>query len=261
MVPMKMPNFKLIGKQIVNGAKHYSPEILTGIGITGFLTATVLAVKVTPKAVKKLEKRKEELEVEKLPPVEVVKTVWKDYIPVVIPTVTGCACVIGAQVVQHKRNLGLAAALGMTEATLNTYKEKVIEEIGEKKETEIQDKIVQDELDKHPVSQGRYPIYQTGYGNQLFYDGVENGYFAHDLEVMRRQTSELNLDGFLCGGISLNEFRCAIGLKPIDPDIGDYLGWNERFDLDIHYGSADDGAPCGYLKWSIPPKWDYCKLH
>ena len=37
--------------------KH-SPEILTGIGITGMITTTVLAVKATPKALELIEESK-----------------------------------------------------------------------------------------------------------------------------------------------------------------------------------------------------------
>ena len=49
--------FKSFGKSV---SKH-SPEILTGIGIAGSITTTVLAIKATPKAVRLVDQKKEEL--------------------------------------------------------------------------------------------------------------------------------------------------------------------------------------------------------
>ena len=60
--------------------KH-SPEILTGIGVTGMITTTVLAVKSTPKALILIEEKKKELGTDKLTTIEVVKAAWKPYIP------------------------------------------------------------------------------------------------------------------------------------------------------------------------------------
>ena len=56
--------------------KH-SPEILTGIGIAGMVTTTILAVKATPKALRLMELKKEAEQTDKLTPVETVKTTWK----------------------------------------------------------------------------------------------------------------------------------------------------------------------------------------
>ena len=39
-----------------------SPEILTGLGIAGMITTTVLAVKATPKAMKLLEEAKKDIQ-------------------------------------------------------------------------------------------------------------------------------------------------------------------------------------------------------
>ena len=46
-------------KGIQKAASKKSPEILTGIGIAGMITTTVLAVKATPKALELIENEKE----------------------------------------------------------------------------------------------------------------------------------------------------------------------------------------------------------
>ena len=74
-----------------------SPEILMGIGITGMITTTVLAVKATPKALQLVESTKKELDVEQLTPVETVKATWRCYVPAAISGAVSIACLIGCQ--------------------------------------------------------------------------------------------------------------------------------------------------------------------
>ena len=51
-------NFAKISKNIQKTLVKHGPEILTGLGITGMITTTIMAVKATPKAleiIKELE--------------------------------------------------------------------------------------------------------------------------------------------------------------------------------------------------------------
>ena len=67
-------------RQVKTVLSDHSPEILTGIGIAGMITTTVLAVKATPKALMLIEDAKEEKK-DKLTVTETVKAAWKPYIP------------------------------------------------------------------------------------------------------------------------------------------------------------------------------------
>ena len=148
-------------------SKH-SPEILTGLGIAGFITTTVMAVKATPKAMWLIEEEKDTLEKDKLTVVETVKVAWKPYIPAAITGVSSVACIIGASSVNYKRNAALATAYQVSRAALSEYKEKVVETIGEKKEKQIRDKVAKDKIEKHPASKTEVII--TDNGNVLCYD-------------------------------------------------------------------------------------------
>ena len=55
---MNKPNFKKVIASAKDVLSTHSPEILTGFGIAGMLTSTVLAVRATPKAVLLLEDKK-----------------------------------------------------------------------------------------------------------------------------------------------------------------------------------------------------------
>ena len=50
-----------IAKSVRTAMKKYSPEILTGIGIAGMITTTVMAVRATPKALILIEEKKTNL--------------------------------------------------------------------------------------------------------------------------------------------------------------------------------------------------------
>ena len=52
---MKKPNLSKQFKTVLKAVEKRSPEILTGIGVAGMITTTVLAVKSTPKALTMIE--------------------------------------------------------------------------------------------------------------------------------------------------------------------------------------------------------------
>ena len=129
-----------------------SPEILIGVGITGMISSTVMAVTATPKALILIEAEKSKKEVDILSAKDIVKVTWKCYIPAVATGILGAGCIIGSSAVSAKRNAALAAAYTLSESTLKEYQAKVVETIGEKKEQVIKDKIAKEKVEKDPVS-------------------------------------------------------------------------------------------------------------
>ena len=239
-------------------SKH-SPEILTGIGIAGMITTTILAVKATPKALKKIEEVKEVECKDELTAVETVKVTWKCYIPSAVTGAASIACLIGASSVHVRRNTALATAYKLSEAALTEYRDKVVETIGEKKEHLIRDEINKDRVEKNPVSKSEVII--TEKGNTLCLDTISKRYFKSDMEKIKRAVNELNRRMILDMYVSVNEFYDELGLD--HTSIGDDLGWNiDHGFIDIHFGSAisDDGTPCIVLDYQVAPRWDYSKL-
>ena len=254
--------FKDFGKL----ASKHSPEILTGLGIAGMITTTILAVRATPKALELIEDKQEELypnSTEKLTPVEVVKTTWKCYAPAVVTGVVATGCLIGATSVNARRNAALATAYKISETALTEYREKVVETIGEKKEQAIREAVAKDKMEKDPVSARE--IYFTGSGDTYFYDPIAPRYFTADLEHIRRVVNDLN-ESMINGiepYVSLNDFYGEIGLKY--SLVGDEVGWNVSkwgsIKLDYHAQIADNGKPCLVLDFGQnPPRRDYDKL-
>ena len=235
----------------------YSPGILTGIGITGMIGATFMAVKATPKALYLIETKKEESEVEELTPVETIKTCWKCYIPATLTTVVSAACLIGASTVSAKRNAALATAYSISEAALREYQEKVVEVVGEKKEKAVRDAVAKNQIERDPVTKSEVVIIDSN-SNTLCYEPLSGRYFKSTIDKIKKAEIKLDRQMIQEMYVSLNDFYWEIGLD--GTDLGDQMGWNlSKGYMDLSFSSqlADDGTPCAVIVYGIPPVYDY----
>ena len=252
----KVTNFFKSSRKFLS--KH-SPEILTGIGVTGMISSTVLAVKATPKALILIEYKKNELNVDELTTVETIKAAWKPYIPSIGIGIASAACIIGASAVNAKRNAALATAYTISERTLIRYRDKVIDTLGEKKEKEIREKVAQDEVNEKPASNSQIII--TSKGNTLFRDSISGRYFRSDIETIKKTVNELNRQMIHQNYIALNEFYYEIGLDSVKS--GSCLGWNldgGLIEIDFTACIAENDEPCIVIDYSIAPRYDFDKL-
>lgn len=245
---------------LFNEAKKFvvkeSPAILTGLGIGGFITTTILAVKATPKAIKLIEAKKEELGVDELTIGETIKTTWKCYISPVILGFTSTACCIGGTVVNEKRNAALATAYEISRAAIVDYREKVKDTIGEKKQQEIITKVAKDKIESNPVTSNEV-IVMNGC-DTLCYDCVSGRYFKSDMQTIKAARNVINdkINNFMYA--SLNEFYTEIGLP--GTVLGEQLGWNQQMDIDFSSHIAEDGRPCLAINFLVEPRYDFSKL-
>lgn len=254
---MNKPNVAKLFKDVQTAISKHSPELLTGIGIAGMITTTILAVKATPKALELIENKQKELypdSTQKLTPVETVKTTWKCYVPAAVTGVTSIACLIGASSVNVRRNAALATAYNLSATALSEYKEKVIETVGEKKEQIIRDKVAEERIKKEPANNSA--IIVSGSGNTRCFDMATKRRFTSDIEQIKRIVNELNRR--MINGddyISLNDFYYELGLDGCD--VGDELGWNVvsgLIEVDFSAQLDTDGVPCIVLDYVVAPK-------
>lgn len=257
---MGKTNLATITSDIRRFVSKRSPEILTGIGIAGMITTTILAVKATPRALELIEEKKTEDWIDKLSPLDVVKTAWKPYIPAITTGVVSTACLIGASSVNVKRNAALATAYKLSETALSEYREKVIETIGEKKEKTVRDKVAEERVKKNPVSKSEVIV--TGTGTTLCFDPISGRYFQSSIDKIKRAENELNKQMLhdISGYVSLNEFYDELGLD--HTSVGDDLGWNVNKLIDISFSSQlnDNGEPSVVLDYLVAPQYDFYKF-
>ena len=253
-----MSKLSVFFKAARNTASKHSPEILTGIGIAGMITTTVLAVKATPKALKLMDDARYDKE-EDLTVPEKVKVTWKCYIPATLLGLASVGCLIGANSVNLRRKAALAAAYKLSETALAEYKEKVIETVGEEKAKNIRSAIAKDKMEKNPVTKSEVII--TDKGESLFCDSISGRYFKSDMNTIEKAVNTINRRLLNEMSVSLTEFYSEIGLSPTS--LSEELGWNMndgQIEIDFSSQITDDGRPCIYIEYEIAPRYDYHKF-
>lgn len=258
---MQKIDWKGVANNIGRTLKRKSPEILTGVGIGGMITTTVLAVRATPEAMRRIEKKKKEEQHKKLTAVQTVQAAWKCYIPAGVTGGVSIACLIGASAVNGRRNAALATAYSLAESTLRDYRSKVVETIGEKKEEAILDAIDRDRVERLPApAQSEVQTTEGAVAPVLCLDSMFGRYFYSDVETLKRAANKLNwqMNNMSEPYISLNEFYMEIGLSTVD--VGDELGWrSDKGLIELRFSSQlkDGRTPVLVVSHMNPPEYGY----
>ena len=247
-------NIKTMAKSVWAGAKKHSPEILIGMGIAGAASSVIFAIKATPKAMILLEEKRQELGVEKLEAKEVIKTAAPVYIPTAVSFGVSVACIVGASSVNARRNAALTAAYTLSESTLRTYRDKVLETVGEDKEREIRQKAAIEQQQSTPEPQTL--VVSSAAGQLKCFDSLSGRYFVSTKNEIDKAVNEFNRQLRDDMRISLNDWYDLIGLDT--NKLGDMLGWDiERGYVETCYASRldEDGLPCLVVNYVEPPHY------
>ena len=208
--------FKTIGRTL----SVHSPEILMGVGASGFVGAVISSARATPKAMKAI-KRAEYAKGEDLTLWEKVKAGWSFYIPTGLMTVSGLSGFFGAYGILNQQSALLASTAAMTQSTLQEYQQAVRDTIGEEQEKQIRAKLHEKKLDRNNGKSSDVIVVNRGRMLHEF-DGVF--FYATERDITRAE-SRLNrrmykgLEMFL----SMNDIRDELGL-PLDEKKGERLG-------------------------------------
>lgn len=233
-----------------------SPAILTAAAVVGVVATAVLVAKAAPKAHTDIQNEKSE-RTDEVTIVDQTRLVWKHYIPAAATGAATIACIIGANTISTKRSAALASAVGLSEYAFKEYRQKVVEQLGENKETKVHDAVMRDVVDRNPISDNQVII--TGNGKSVFLDSFTGLYFETDMESVRRAVNDINEQIFGQDSASLNEFYNLLGVKA--NKVGDELGWTQTNKLDLRYSSQlmDDGRACVVIDYRKEPIRDYWK--
>src|SRR3972149_595968 len=252
-------NPKLVVRRIRDGLIKESPTILTGLSIAGFATTIKLTMDAAPKATRMIdilrEDRHKDAEVEGfdyvgLTMMEKIEATWKIYIPVVAMGITTVACIVGATTIHSRRYAALAGLYSLAEAGIREYKDKIVEQFGEKKAAKIDEEIIEDRMAK-----SNRQVVLTGKGETLCWDSLSGRYFKSSAENIRRVQNTFNQALITEMYMSLNELYDDLGLE--HTELGDDLGWTVEYGLlEFIFDTkmSPEEEPCLVLKYKIRPK-------
>lgn len=198
--------------------------ILTIVGTAGVIGTVAVAIHDTIKAVKLCEER------QVVGTKEVLKTVWKCYIPTIGMVILTTTAIISNGRINAKRIAVLTSALSGTTEVLKKVEEKMTEEIGPKKTQKAMDAADSAIAQEH-APKSKDEIIATGKGSKLFYlrstgqwfhsdwNGVELAELKCNQEIQKMRSNAFE-----------NYFLVENALEMLGiqekTEMGEYMGWN-----------------------------------
>ena len=227
MKALKMAKFARpivkIGKNGMRFLSKNSNVVLTIIGATGTIATAVVAVYGTIKAVKLVEKK--QVSGTK----EIVKTVWKCYIPTIGIVILTTTAIICNGKINAKRLAVLTSAYSGTVEALKKVEEKMSDQIGPKKTQKAFDE-ADAAVAQENVPQNKKQVIATGHGNQLFYcrstgqwfysdrNGVEKAEMQCQKEIAEQKAAYGSGEYY-----PVSNAQEALGLDV--SEMGEYMAW------------------------------------
>jgi hypothetical protein len=240
-----MSKLSQLSGALLRNVKANSPTILSVAAGVGTITTAVLVGRASYQAANVIREH-EENNAPAINPRERLKErtrlVWKLYIPSAISTISTVSCVIGANRMEAKKTIAANAVLAVTERAYSDYRNKIIEELGPRKDQSIRDKVVADQVANNPPPSQEVLV--TGPGNVLCCELFTMRYFACDMEKLRRSQNELNSKLLKHDYATLNDFYYMIGLS--QTTTSGNIGWTSDKLMELIFSTtlSDDGRPC-----------------
>lgn len=247
----------ILAKRFGKVAADNSPAILTGLGVTGTLTAVFLTGKATFKAAHILrvaeDLRGEDQELDFKQKFEMT---WKCYVPAAGTTVMAIACMVAANHVGVRRAAALASAYNIAQRGFDEYKDKIVEKLGEKKEQAFRDELAQDRVTANPPSQSTIVI--TGDGDVLCRDEWSGRYFESDMETLKKAENDTNYQMIHSDYASLSEYWGRLGLpKTAESDEVGWCSGDRKLEVEYSTSTDDKGRPCITVNFRTVPVRGY----
>ena len=261
--------------------EQHESQISLGVGMA-FLGAAMFKIgQATYRATLRIQAKKKKIAEEsivkiepeevKLPPKEVVKEVWKEFVGASILAVGGTALVVKAykKEVDDKSSAIINAMLAEEMAT--RYRNKNIELSGESKDRKVIEEVGRQSATDNPPQQTTH-VYSTGNGDTKFYIPY--------LKIWFRSSPEAVNDGLLefcrrCDteGMSVRELLSYLDITdeisiPFDDRytrgqrfVGDNIGWNadDRVEMKVEYTNAGT-EPCGIILFQGHKPWPHANF-
>jgi hypothetical protein len=214
-----------------------STTILTALGVSGTVSTAYLASKASFKASRILIEE-ERFTGRSMGKKEAVRCTWKLYIPTTLSGVLTIGCIIGGTRIGMKRTAAAYSLLTVSETAFSEYKDKVVEQIGVKKEQAVRDEIAQDRVKANAA------VIVAGTGTVLCYEMHTGRYFNCDMETLRKAENTINAKILREMEATLSDFYYLVGLPHTSYSSG--IGWTSDKMMNLSFSTvmSEDSRPC-----------------
>lgn len=228
-------------------------KLLTGGSAIGTIGTGILAVVATNNAKKEIAKREEEFK-RKLTKKEIVKYTWKFFIPVVVSTGLSIACAVLSNKKSSKKINNLAAAYNVASTMASTYKDNLVDVIGEEKTKEIEKNAVS-EISNTKNEEKVSGIVVNHDDDILVYDPKFGRYFTTTIQKIDNSINAINYKMLCENEASVNDLYYELGVEGVEA--GDDFIWKVENGMIQRRGTArinDENKLYYELGFSIKPK-------
>jgi hypothetical protein len=245
-----MSKLSILASKALRTIKSNSPMLLSltaaaGVGCTAYLAGRAswkAALTLDHEFVKRFNDGENSINEAVLTNKEKVQLVWKLYIPATVSGIVTISCIAAAGQTQLKKTIAATTALSFTERAYSEYRDKVIEEYGERKDEAIRSKIAADRLVERPPPSN--DILVTGPGMVLCCELFTGRYFVSDMEKLRRAQNDINAKILSHDEATLDDFYYIIGINRTS--YSGNIGWTSTRQMELQFSPllTEDGRPC-----------------
>lgn len=264
--------------------KKYSPEILTTVGIAGFVATVIVGARATLKVEPLVDRLRDDLadikDTEGTLEEDVIRKdrirvytravvgISKNYAPTVGLGVASAVCIVSAHGILRRRNVALVAAYQVLEKSFSSYRERVVEEYGEEKDREFKTG-----LRTESTKDGNKTVQVTTVDADRIKDASPYGRWfdqvnstewnrlpEYNLVFLRAQQAFANQKLMLQGHLFLNDVYESLGIEK--SQAGQVVGWfidkknprNNEGDCYVDFGIYDFSNEAGrrFINGSAP---------
>lgn len=267
---MKQPNVQRLTQKSKKYLRTASPTLLSCLGAVGVIATSVLAVKATPKAIRKIRNDScvnHDGNPDAYTKMEAVRSAWTCYIPAAVTGASTIVCIFGANVLNKRQQAAISSAYALLNTSYQEYKGKLKELYGEEAHQKIVDSIVKEKCkDVYLSSMGICSNNSLDFEEhnpddiRLFYDTFSQRYFESTVNRVIQAEYHLNRNFTFSGHLSVNDFYEFLGLDPMDG--GDDIVWSLDdgiywIDFNHHKTVLDDGLEVYVIDMEWLPTTDY----
>ena len=246
--------------------KKHSSTILTVVGATGVVVTSVLTAKATVKALQLIDEERRDREesgrlfagnessydialIPDLTRQEIVKMVWKPYIPALISGISTIVCIFGANLLNKRQQASLISAYAVLNNSYTEYRNQVKELYGDDADTKtIKGVTKSNYIDEIVLDEDK----------ELFFDYQSMRWFQSTFDVVQEAEKALRKHLHDFGYACLNDYYMYLNLPPVKHGYDMWWSVSELYqhsDIDFVYehGDTDDGLEYCIISMPYPP--------
>lgn len=220
-------DFTSIIKGFTTFISRNSTTMLKAGGATLAVFALYETAKAAPRA-KEIINEEEAIREKPLTIPEKAKLTWKEWVPPVIFAMSSASCFIGANQILARRRAALAAALTLSEATLEAFKNETKKEISKESYEKVQKAVAETKAKiNNPDKEIRSKNMETPAGDEItwFYDTTTGQRFKSTINEIQKAINKINYN-LISEDVSLGDYCYELDLKK--PKFAEDLIWENQ---------------------------------